>query len=125
MNTALLLSGLSVGLVVTILTSVFKTINFSARQRHSIAVVLSAIGGALLSWVNFNGDYSVPHLLETFSAVYASSQLIYGYVLNGSNLDQVLTAFSVFGKKSDAATTVVEAANQVLADPQTDTTPGA
>lgn len=124
MNTTFVIGGVSLGLIVTILTSVLKTINLSTRWRHTIAVALSAVGGLALAWNQFNGDYSPQHLLETFSAIYASSQLIYNYLLSGTNLDQILTAFTVFGGNKDNAATILQDAHDVLGDSQ-DTPAGA
>jgi hypothetical protein len=124
MNGGLLVGGASLGLVVTILTSIFKTINLSSRLRHTIAVAISVVASVLISWQHFNGDYSVPNLLQSFSAVYASSQLFYQYLLSGTNLDQILTAFAPLGKAGEAADVAVEVVAPVLDESGT-TTPGA
>jgi len=126
MNGGLLVGGVGLGVLVTILTSVFKTINLSSKLRHTIAVAISVVASALISWQHFNGDYSVPNLLQSFSAVYASSQLFYQYLLSGTNLDQILTAFTPFGKVGEAADVAVEVVAPALDESSTDTTtPGA
>ena len=56
MNDVVIWGGLTAGALVVILTSVFKTINMSTNVKHSIAVGLSAIGGFLIAWKNFNGS---------------------------------------------------------------------
>jgi hypothetical protein len=106
MTNAVAIGGLSVGLVVTLLTSLFKTINLSIRVKHTVAVVLSVIGGLVVTWAGLNGDYSLPNIVSAVSAVYASSQLFYNYLLNGTNLDQVLEAFNVFNRSSSSASSV-------------------
>lgn len=116
MNDVIVWGGLTVGALVVILTSVFKTIDLSTKWKHTIAVGLSAVGGVLLTWKQYNGNFSVDNLAAEFAAVYASSQLIYNYILKGTNLDQILEAFKIFGKSAPAADVVVETANQVLQD---------
>jgi hypothetical protein len=117
MSNTLITSGAALGLVVTVLTSVIKTINLSPRIRHTIAVVLAVVSSLLITWKQFNGDYSVDNLTKTFAAVYASSQLFYQYILSGTNLDQILTAFTPFGKAGRAADVAVSAVAPALADP--------
>jgi len=125
MDTSLVVGGLGFGIVVTILTSVLKTINLDSRQRQSIAVVLSLLGGVALTWNQFDGDYSTAHLTQTFAAVYASSQLIYQYLLSGTNLDQVLTAFSIFGGNRNNDEAALEELQGTLTDSQDESPTGA
>ena len=78
--------------VVTLLTSLFKTIDLSSKWKSLIAIVLSVLAGAVTVWVSQGGDFSASNVVESVALVYAASQVIYDFILKGSNLDARLTA---------------------------------
>jgi len=75
-----------------LLTSVFKQVDFSARIKSLIAVVVSVGLGALVAWKQdlFNNTQDV---FQAITAVYAFSQLAYQFLLKGTALDGTLEAF--------------------------------
>lgn len=90
MNIGWVIFGLAV--VVTLLTSLFKTINLSSKWKSAIAVVLSVIAGGVTVWVSQGGDFTTSNVVECVALVYAASQIIYDFILKGTALDARLTA---------------------------------
>jgi len=88
-----LIFGLSVAVV--LLTSVFKTINLSTKVKALISVVLSVAAAAVTVWVAQGGDFSTVNIVEAVGLIYATSQLIYNFILKGTSLDQTLEAFTL------------------------------
>lgn len=95
MEIGLVVFGLAV--VVTLLTSLFKTIDLDSRWKSGIAVVLSVVAGAVTVWVAQDGDFSTYNVVESVALVYAASQVIYDFILKGTVLDQKLTNISLGG----------------------------
>lgn len=95
MEMGLVVFGLAV--VVTLLTSLFKTIDLDSRWKSVIAVVLSVVAGAVTVWVAQGGDFSTYNVVESVALVYAASQVIYDFILKGTVLDQKLTNIRVGG----------------------------
>lgn len=90
MNIGWVIFGLAV--VVTLLTSLFKTINLSSKWKSLIAVVLSVVAGGVTVWVANGGDFTTTNVVQAVALVYAASQVIYDFVLKGTSLDARLTA---------------------------------
>lgn len=85
-------------IVVTLLTSLFKTVDLSSKWKSLIAVVLSVVAGGVTVWVTEGGDFSTVNVVEAVALVYAASQVIYDFILKGTGLDTRLTAI---GSKSE------------------------
>lgn len=95
MNIGWVIFGLAV--VVTLLTSLFKTIDLSTKWKALIAVVLSVVAGAVTVWVTTGGDFTTTNVVGAVGLVYAASQVIYNFILKGTSLDQTLTSLTPFG----------------------------
>lgn len=95
MNIGWIVFGLAV--LVTLLTSLFKTVNLSSKVKSAIAVVLSVVAGAVTVWVAQGGDFSAQNVVQAVALVYASSQVIYDFILKGTSLDQTLTSIGSNG----------------------------
>lgn len=96
-TTSLLFLGL--GIVVTLLTSVLKTVTLSPKVSHAISVVLSVLAGYVSSYFQKNGVTDLTDLAKHFTYVYATSQLVYGYALKDSSLNAWLTNFNLLPTK--------------------------
>mgnify|MGYP006289679339 CR=1 FL=1 len=95
MNIGWIVFGLAI--VVTLLTSLFKTVNLPSKWKSAIAVVLSVVAGAVTVWVAQGGDFTTQNVVQAVALVYASSQVIYDFILKGTGLDQTLTAIGSNG----------------------------
>jgi len=89
-----------VAIAVVLLTSLFKTINLSTRVKSLISVVLSVVGGAVTVWVTNGGDFSTTNIVQAVALVYASSQILYNFILKNTPLDQTLTSITIGGSKN-------------------------
>jgi DMSO reductase anchor subunit len=89
MQTQYLITVAVVGSV--LLTSLFKQVDFSARVKSLIAVVVSVGLAALVAWKQglFGNTEDV---FQAITAVYAFSQLAYQFLLKGTSLDATLEA---------------------------------
>jgi hypothetical protein len=90
---ALLYAGL--GLVVVVLTSFLKSVNFTPKQSHFLTVVVSILTGAVSTYFAKNGTDALFSVTKVSTAVYAASQLIYGFALQNSTVDAWLTKFNI------------------------------
>lgn len=90
MNIGWVIFGLAV--LVTLLTSLFKTINLSSKVKSLIAVVLSVVTGGVTVWVSQGGDFTTSNVVESVALIYSASQIIYDFILKGTSLDARLTA---------------------------------
>ena len=95
MNIGWVIFGLAIAVV--LLTSVFKTIDLNTKVKALISVVLSVAAAAVTVWVAQDGDFTTSNIVEVVSLVYASSQLIYNFILKGTSLDQRLESVTIFG----------------------------
>ena len=106
MENGLVFTGLSV--VVTILTSLFKTGNLSVKQKNLIATGLSVVAGAVTVWINSNGDFNGASVASVAVATYGASQLAYNFILKGTGLDTKLTTTNLFGTDINTVEASVE-----------------
>jgi hypothetical protein len=85
-------SGVIFGLAVAVvlLTSIFKTVHLSTRVKSALAFVLSVGGGAFYAWQHYHGTFTTTNFVQAVAYVYAASQLVYGLIVKGSNLDNIL-----------------------------------
>lgn len=93
MNNGELIALLSIA--VTLLTSLFKTADLSAKQKNLIATGLSIVAGAASAYIS--GDVSASSLTASAVAVYGASQLAYSFVLKGTGLNDKLSSTVLFG----------------------------
>ena len=94
---------LGLGLVVTLLTSLVKKEKWSTKTKHSIAIVLSALGGFVSQYFKANGTTDLTSLAQHSTYLYAISQLVYAYALSNTTLNAWLTQFNLIpgGKSTD------------------------
>ena len=106
MENGVVFAALSV--VVTLLTSLFKTGNLSVKQKNLIATGLSVVAGAVTVWVNNNGDFNGASVASVAVATYGASQLAYNFILKGTGLDNKLTTTNLFGTNASVVEATVE-----------------
>jgi len=86
---------LGLGVLVVLGTSFLKNINWSKKQKHSIAVILSALTGVVSSYFKKNGTGDLTSIAENSAYLYAISQIAYVFVLGNTTLDTWLTKFNI------------------------------
>lgn len=93
------------GVVVTVLTSLFKQISFSVRVKNLIAIVLSALSAVYVVWANGDllGLNNITSFLAVAVLVYGIAQGAYNFILQGTSLAQALASVNLFGRKSASA----------------------
>ena len=106
MGNGVIFAALSV--VVTLLTSLFKTTNLSVKQKNLIATGLSVVAGAVTVWVNSDGDFSGTTIASVATATYGAAQLAYNFILKGTGLDKKLTNVNLFGVSPKVAEEVLK-----------------
>lgn len=110
MDNAIVATGLS--FAVAVLTSLFKTVSLSTKQKQLIATGLSLIAGT--ATVIIGGvDLSAGNITPTAVAIYGASQIAYQFVLKGTKLDTVITNTNLFGGNADKVEEVLQAADAV------------
>ena len=87
---------LGFGTAVTFATSLFSKVDWSAKLKNMIAVVLSVVGGSLA--VVAENDWSLENfasvdLLALVTVVYGLSQAVYQFITRGTPLDNRLKEF--------------------------------
>jgi hypothetical protein len=98
MENGVVFTALSV--VVTLLTSLFKTAGLSVKQKNLIATGLSVVAGAVTVWINSDGDFNGASVASVAVATYGASQLAYNFILKGTGLNTKLTTTNLFGTNS-------------------------
>jgi hypothetical protein len=107
MDNALIATGLA--FAVTALTSLFKTVTLSTKQKQTIVVALSLVAG--VAQVAIQGvDLSVGNISAALVQVYGASQIAYNFILRGTKLNDKLTNTNLFG----SSTATVEQAIEVV-----------
>lgn len=80
---------------VVIGTSLFKNVTMSDKVKNFIAVVISVVAGILtdLAGRNFDfGSYAAADILGTSLIIYGASQLVYHFIMKGTEADAKLEA---------------------------------
>jgi hypothetical protein len=105
-----LLSVAASGVVVSLLTSLFKTANLTKGQRSLVALILSVAGGlvTVLASTDLNG---VVDITKMAVATFAASQVVYTGVLRNTSMNGKLEEINVFTSSNQAK--VEEIAKQV------------
>lgn len=83
------------GMVVSVLTSLFKTAKLNASQRSALALGLSLVGGlaTVLMSTDLNGSVDI---VKMAVATFASSQIVYTGVLKNSGINTKIEAIDLF-----------------------------
>ena len=89
------------GIVVSLLTSLFKTAKLSKGQRSALALGLSVAGGlaTVLASTDLNG---VVDITKMAVATFAASQVVYTGVLKNSDVNTKIEAIDVFTSANKA-----------------------
>ena len=89
------------GIVVSILTSLFKTAKLSKGQRSALALGLSVAGGlaTVLASTDLNG---VVDITKMAVATFAASQVVYTGVLKNTDVNGKIEAIDVFTSANKA-----------------------
>lgn len=104
MDNALFMALLSIG--VTLLTSLFKSVKLSKKQKTSIAAGLSILAG-FASVALVSGDFSPANLAANAVSIFGASQAIYQFILNGTGLNKKLAEVSLFGSSTSDIEVIV------------------
>lgn len=89
------------GIVVSLLTSLFKTAKLSKGQRSALALGLSLVGGfaTVIASTDLNG---VVDITKMAVATFAASQVVYTGVLKNSDVNTKIEAIDVFTSANKA-----------------------
>jgi uncharacterized membrane protein len=89
------------GVVVSVLTSLFKTANLTKGQRSILALALSVAGGlvTVLASTDLNG---VVDITKMAVATFAASQVVYTGVLKNTSMNGKLEEMHVFTSANQA-----------------------
>jgi hypothetical protein len=98
-------------LLVTVLTSLFKAVSFTTKQKNLIATVLSVVAG-FGAIVAEGADFTLQSLAINAVAIYGASQIAYHYILSGTKLEGKLASTTLFGSKSQVVEEVVTAVSK-------------
>lgn len=94
---ALLFLGL--GIVVSVGTSLLKTINVSPKVSQTIAGGLSVLAGYSSSYFARNGISDLEDIAKHSTYIYTASQLVYAYALQSTALNAWLIKFNLLPTK--------------------------
>lgn len=95
--------GLTVAVVLC--TSLFKTVNMSAKTKNLIATILSVVGGVVADFAAKGFDvsqYATVDILTAALVIYGGSQVIYNFLMKGSSVDAKLEDTLVTSTPADA-----------------------
>jgi len=93
-------------LAVVLFTSLFKTVNMSAKTKNLIATILSVVGGVVadLAAKGFDvSQYVGVDILTAALVIYGGSQLIYNFIMKGTSVDAKLEDSLVTSAPADDA----------------------
>jgi hypothetical protein len=96
--TGLIVFGVAV--LVVLATSLFKNVDMSSRVKNVVATVLSVIGGVVTTLGTNGWDFSsftAGDVLGTVLIVYGAAQLLYQFILKGTQVDANLEETKVVG----------------------------
>jgi uncharacterized membrane protein len=78
-------------IVVNILTSLIKNIQWNWKYKAATATILSVLAAVLALFMTGGiAAFTVPALFQTFTTVFASSQLIYQFIMKGTVVEDKL-----------------------------------
>jgi len=89
-----MLTGLIIASVVLVvlLTSLIKNVNWSFKGKAAVATVLSVLAAILALFMTGGwAAFTSVALFQTFTAVYGSSQLIYQFIMKGTVVEEKLS----------------------------------
>lgn len=98
-------------LVVTFLTSVFKVVSWSTKQKAALATVLSVAAGTAAAWQA--GQLDPNDVFGSIAAVYAVSNFAYVFIVRGTKLNKKLASMNLFGVNTEHASEILADAAKV------------
>jgi len=94
------LTFLTLGILVTLLTSLVKTLNWSPKTTHTLTAILSLLAGYVSAYFQRNGTTDLEDVAKHFAYIYTTSQFVYAYALNNTALNNWLLKFNLVNIKS-------------------------
>jgi len=86
------------GVVVTLLTSLFKLEHWSNKVKNGICVGLSVVGAVVAAgFVNGWPQLDVQHVVTFATLVYGTAQAMYQFILRGTDAEAALANVNVAG----------------------------
>jgi hypothetical protein len=79
--------------LVVLATSLFKNVNMSDKAKNLIATVLSVVGAVVMQLTTGGFDFSQYEAVDVFGTVltvYGGAQLLYNFILKGTQVEAVL-----------------------------------
>ena len=83
---------------VVLATSLFKNVDMSYKAKNLVATVLSVVGAVVMQLTTGGFDFSKYEAVDVFGTVltvYGGAQLLYNFILKGTQLDAKLEDTSV------------------------------
>lgn len=96
-TTSLLFLGL--GILVTLATSLVKTINLSPKASNAIAGALSLLTGYVSAYFLKNGTIDLLDTAKHSTYIYTASQIVYVYALQNTAFNAWLIKFNLLPTK--------------------------
>jgi len=90
---------LGLGILVTLLTSLLKTVDFSPKTSNAISGVLSLLTGYVSSYFLKNGTVDLMDTARHSTYIYAAAQLVYIYALQNTAFNAWLVKFNLLPTK--------------------------
>jgi hypothetical protein len=91
---------LGLGILVTLLTSFLKTLNWSPKTTHSLVALLTLVGAYVSAYFQRNGTTDLEDVTKHFTYIYAASQFVYIYALRNTALNNWLVKFNLVNNKN-------------------------
>jgi len=86
---------LLLGVIIVFATSFLKNANWSKKNKHSLAVILSTLTGVVSSYFQKNGTSDLVDIAKHSTYLYTISQLAYTYFISNTSFNQWLTKFNL------------------------------
>ena len=91
--------------LVVLATSLFKNVDMGAKTKNLIATVLSVIGAVVMQLTTGGFDFSQYEAVDVFGTVltvYGGAQLLYNFILKGTQVDAKLEDVHVLPSGGEA-----------------------
>lgn len=91
--------------LVVLATSLFKNVDMSDKAKNLIATVLSVVGAVVMQLTTGGFDFSQYEAVDVFGTVltvYGGAQLLYNFILKGTQFDAKLEETKVIPTGGDA-----------------------
>lgn len=92
---------LGLGILVVLGTSFLKNVNWSKKQKHFLALILSSLTGLVSSYFQKNGTADLVNIAKNSTYLYTISQIGYVYFIGNTSLNAWLTKFNILPGKTE------------------------